>query len=41
LDFLLLLLLLLQACDALVQLIKDNGRWVDMPEPEEAEAVAV
>jgi hypothetical protein len=25
-----------QACDALVQLIKDNGRWVDLPEPEEA-----
>jgi (E)-4-hydroxy-3-methylbut-2-enyl-diphosphate synthase len=28
------------ACDALVQLIKDHGRWVDLPEPEEAEAVA-
>lgn len=25
-----------QACDALVQLIKDHGRWVDLPEPEEA-----
>jgi (E)-4-hydroxy-3-methylbut-2-enyl-diphosphate synthase len=24
------------ATDALVQLIKDNGRWVDLPEPEEA-----
>jgi hypothetical protein len=39
----LLLLLLLrqqqQACDALVQLIKDNGRWVDLPAPEEVEAV--
>ena len=30
-----------QACDALVQLIKDHGRWVDLPEPEEAEAAAV
>ncbi|WIA23451.1 hypothetical protein OEZ85_000203 [Tetradesmus obliquus] len=28
------------ACDALVQLIKDNGRWVDLPEPEEAQPVA-
>lgn len=29
-----------QATDALVQLIKDHGRWVDLPEPEEAEAEA-
>jgi hypothetical protein len=32
---------ILQAPDALVQLIKDHGRWVDLPEPEEAEATPV
>lgn len=24
-----------QACDALIELIKDNGRWVDKEEEEE------
>jgi hypothetical protein len=30
-----------QACDELVQLIKDNGRWVEPPKEEEEEAPAV
>jgi hypothetical protein len=30
----------LQACDALVQLIKDHGRWVDLPVEEEEGAAA-
>lgn len=25
-----------QACDELIQLIKDNGRWVDPPKEEDA-----
>jgi hypothetical protein len=29
-----------QACDQLVQLIKENGRWVDPPKEEEEEAAA-
>ena len=37
--------LCLQACDALVQLIKDHGRWVEPSKEEDeaapAEAVAV
>lgn len=30
----------LQACDELIQLIKDQGRWVDPPKEEEAVAAA-
>ncbi|GBF87360.1 hypothetical protein Rsub_00071 [Raphidocelis subcapitata] len=29
------------ACDELVQLIKDNGRWVDLPKEDEDETAAV
>lgn len=29
-----------QACDELVQLIKDHGRWVDPPKEEEEQLVA-
>jgi hypothetical protein len=30
----------MQATDALVQLIKDHGRWVDLPVEEEEEGAA-
>jgi hypothetical protein len=30
-----------KACDQLVQLIKDNGRWVEPPKEEEEEQQAV